>query len=237
MERGQLPREIDLEMLRGPNYGLGGKQVWPKPFADWASRWSKKRAGDAPASVETDGGGALATAAARAAVAELLRAVAAHPSRLRVSGRAHTCVRASPPHLTRVRDVSRHRTAPSCARRLASSHRVILSCHHLWRHRRGARSAGARSAVARAAGTRAAAREPRAREPRVRERRTACERRSAGVQLFVGCSDRVSSATTLPSAQPTAWTHSISELHNSYSQSVLGLPFPSVSYTKKSVHS
>ena len=41
MERGQLPREIDLEMLRGPNYGLGGKQVWPKPFADWASRWSK----------------------------------------------------------------------------------------------------------------------------------------------------------------------------------------------------
>ena len=81
MERGQLPREIDLEMLRGPNYGLGGKQVWPKPFADWASRWSKKRAGDAPASVETDGGGASATAAARAAVAALLSAAAAHPSR------------------------------------------------------------------------------------------------------------------------------------------------------------
>ena len=81
MERGQLPREIDLEMLRGPNYGLGGKQVWPKPFADWASRWSKKRAGDAPASVETDGGGASATAAARAAVAALLIAAAAHPSR------------------------------------------------------------------------------------------------------------------------------------------------------------
>jgi hypothetical protein len=81
MERGQLPRGIDLEMLRGPNYGLGGKQVWPKPFADWASRWSKKRAGDVPASVETDGGGASATAAARAAVAALLSAAAAHPSR------------------------------------------------------------------------------------------------------------------------------------------------------------
>ena len=26
MERGQLPREIDLEMLRGLNYGLGGKK-------------------------------------------------------------------------------------------------------------------------------------------------------------------------------------------------------------------
>ena len=142
MERGQLPREIDLEMLRGPNYGLGGKKVWLQPFADWASRWSKRGAGDAPAIVETNGGSATATAAAHAAVAELLRAVAAHLSHLRVSGRAHTCVRASPPRLTRVRVVSRHRTAPSCARRLASSPRVIVSRHHLWRHRRGARSAG-----------------------------------------------------------------------------------------------
>ena len=141
MERGQMPSELDVEMLRGENYGKGGKKVWPPKFAAWAERFSKKRAGDAPASVETDGGGASATAAARAAVAELLRAVAAYPSRLRVSGRAHTCVRASPPRLARVRVVSRHRTAPSCARRLASSPRVIVSRHHLWRHRRGSRSA------------------------------------------------------------------------------------------------
>ena len=86
MERGQLPREIDLEMLRSLNYGLGGKKVWPQPFADWASRWSKRGAGDAPAIVETNGGSVTATAAARSAVAELLRAVAAHPSRLRVFG-------------------------------------------------------------------------------------------------------------------------------------------------------
>ena len=80
MERGQLPREIDVEMLRGPIYGPKAK--WPAPFSSWAGRWSKKRAGDAPASsVETDGGGATATAAARAAVAELLRAAAGHVSR------------------------------------------------------------------------------------------------------------------------------------------------------------
>jgi hypothetical protein len=30
--------------------------------------------------------------------------------------------------------------------------------------------------------------------------------------------------TAPPSAQPSAWSHSISELHNSYSQGVLGLP-------------
>ena len=76
MERGQMPSELDVEMLRGENYGKGGKKVWPPKFAAWAARFSKKRAGDAPASVETDGGGASATAAARAAVAELLRAVA-----------------------------------------------------------------------------------------------------------------------------------------------------------------
>ena len=70
------PRDLDVEMLRGPNHGKGGKKVLPKPFADWASRWSKRGAGHAPASVETDGGGAAATAAARAAVAELLRAAA-----------------------------------------------------------------------------------------------------------------------------------------------------------------
>ena len=80
MERGQLPREIDVEMLRGPIYGPKAK--WPAPFSSWAGRWSKKRAGNAPASsVETDGGGATATAAARAAVAELLRAAAGHVSR------------------------------------------------------------------------------------------------------------------------------------------------------------
>ena len=150
-ERGQLPSHVDVEMLRGPNYSKGGRKVWPQPFADWASRWSKRGAGDAPAIEETNVGSATATAAARAAVAELLRAVAAHPSRLRVSGRAHTCARASPPRLARVRVVSALRTAPSCARRLASSPRVIVSHHHLWRHRRGARSAGARSVGARAA--------------------------------------------------------------------------------------
>ena len=80
MERGQLPREIDVEMLRGPIYGPKAK--WPAPFSSWAGRWSKKRAGDAPASsVETDGGGATATSAARAAIAELLRAAAGHVSR------------------------------------------------------------------------------------------------------------------------------------------------------------
>jgi hypothetical protein len=131
-ERGQLPSHVDVEMLRGPNYGKGGKKVWPQPFADWASRWSKRGAGDAPAIVETNVGSATATAAARAAVAELLRAVAAHPSRLRVSGRAHTCARASPPRLARVRVVSALRTAPSCARRLASSPRVIVSRHQLF---------------------------------------------------------------------------------------------------------
>ena len=81
MERGQMPSELDVEMLRGENYGKGGKKVWPPKFAAWAARFSKKRAGDAPASVETDGGGASATAAARAAVAALLSAAAAHPSR------------------------------------------------------------------------------------------------------------------------------------------------------------
>ncbi len=81
MERGQMPSELDVEMLRGENYGKGGKKVWPPKFAAWAARFSKKRAGDAPASVETDGGGASATAAARAAVAALLSTAAAHPSR------------------------------------------------------------------------------------------------------------------------------------------------------------
>ena len=47
-ERGQLPSHVDVEMLRGPNYGKGGKKVWPQPFADWASRWSKRGAGDVP---------------------------------------------------------------------------------------------------------------------------------------------------------------------------------------------
>ena len=78
-ERGQLPSHVDVEMLRGPIYGPKAK--WPAPFSSWAGRWSKKRAGDAPASVETDGGGASATEAAHAAVAELLRAAANHPSR------------------------------------------------------------------------------------------------------------------------------------------------------------
>ena len=81
MERGQLPREIDVEMLRGPIYGP--KANWPAPFSSWAGRWSKKRTGDAPASsLKTNGGGATATsAAARAAIAELLRAAAVHASR------------------------------------------------------------------------------------------------------------------------------------------------------------
>ena len=129
MERGQLPREIDLEMLRGPNYGLGGKQVWPKPFADWASRWSKKRAGDAPASVETDGGGASATEAAHAAVAELLRAAANHPSR-------HAVVSELP--RGRIRAFARRASFPPIPlehRRVAPSplSRLVVSCRHLRR--------------------------------------------------------------------------------------------------------
>ena len=63
MERGQMPSELDVEMLRSENYGKGSKNVWPQPFADWASRYSKRGAGDAPASVETNGGSASATAA------------------------------------------------------------------------------------------------------------------------------------------------------------------------------
>ena len=76
-ERGQLPShvDVDVEMLRGPNYGKGGKKqegAAAAEFADWASRWSKRGAGNAPAMVETNGGSATATAAARAAVVELL---------------------------------------------------------------------------------------------------------------------------------------------------------------------
>ena len=128
-ERGQLPSHVDVEMLRGPNYSKGGRKVWPQPFADWASRWSKRGAGDAPAIEETNVGSETATAAARAAVAELLRAVAAHPSRLRVSGRAHTCARASPPPRACVSCrpfVPRRRVRVVSHRLLASSYHVII---------------------------------------------------------------------------------------------------------------
>ncbi len=102
---------------------LGGLVGWQVCMGDW----TKRSTVDAPAIVDTCGGSTTATAAARAAVAELLRAVAAHPSRLRVSGRAHTCVRASPPRLARVRVVSRHRTASV----VCASSRIVSSRHRI----------------------------------------------------------------------------------------------------------
>jgi hypothetical protein len=129
MERGQMPSELDVEMLRGENYGKGGKKVWPPKFAAWAARFSKKRAGDAPASVETDGGGASATEAAHAAVAELLRAAANHPSR-------HAVVSELP--RGRIRAFARRASFPPIPlehRRVAPSplSRLVVSCRHLRR--------------------------------------------------------------------------------------------------------
>ena len=70
--RGQLPSEDDLTHLRLPlaaKYGEAAK--WPAAFAAWAARWQKRAGAGAQQSPQ----------AAKAAVAQLLAAAAAHPSR------------------------------------------------------------------------------------------------------------------------------------------------------------
>ena len=128
-ERGQLPSHVDVEILRGPNYDKGGKKVWPQPFADLASRWSKRGAGDARCAGDRgderrqrNGGGSGAhgrrRATARGGGASVtpptFRPGAYVRSRLAPSPRARAC-----------------RVAPSYRAVVCASSRIVSSCHHI----------------------------------------------------------------------------------------------------------